>query len=158
MISPGQTQQGRGSRVTDAPERRTAGTLVTRLKVILVDDHVEILQRVERLLASNFDVVEKCSSSETALQAVEQMQPDVVVLDISMPPGLSGIELARMIRQRTAKPRFVYLTQHEDAGLAQAVREEGGYAYVVKRLVATDLVPAIEAVMEGKSFVSEFVS
>ncbi len=103
-------------------------------------------------------MVQKCSTGEEALQAVELLQPDIVVLDISMPPGLSGIELARMIRQQTDKPRFVYLTQHEDAGLAQAVREEGGYAYVVKRRVATDLVPAMHAVMEGESFVSEFVS
>ena len=73
-----------------------------------------------------------------------------------MPPGLSGIELARATRYRTSKPRLVYLTQHEDQGLAQAVREDGGYAYVVKRLVATDLVRAIQAVMEGKSLVSEF--
>jgi DNA-binding NarL/FixJ family response regulator len=48
------------------------------------------------------------------------------------------------------------LTQHEDAGLAHAVREDGGYAYVVKRLLATDLVRAIDTVLEGKSFISEF--
>lgn len=129
---------------------------VSRYKVILVDDYPEILQRVEKLLAPKFDVREKCSTGGAALDAVDRWDPDVVVLDISMPPGLSGIELSRAIRQKTSKPKFVYLTQHEDAGLAHAVREEGGYAYVVKRLVATDLVRAIQAVMEGKSFVSEF--
>jgi len=129
---------------------------VSRYKVILVDDYPEILQRVEKLLAPKFDVLEKCPTAKAALDAVDRWDPDVVVLDISMPPGLSGIELSRAIRQKTSKPRFVYLTQHEDEGLAHAVREEGGYAYVVKRLVATDLVPAIQAVMEGKTFVSEF--
>ena len=131
---------------------------MTQLKVILVNDNVEILQRVEKLLAPKFDVVEKCSDPETALEAVDRSHPDVVVLDIAMPPGLSGIELARMIRLRTTKPKFVYLTQHEDDGLAQALQEDGGYAYVVKRRIATDLVPAILAVMQGKSFVSELAS
>ena len=131
---------------------------MARLKAILVDDHVEILQRVEKLLALRFDVVNKCSDAKTALEAVDRLQPDVVVLDISMPPGLSGIELARMIRHRTSKPKFVYLTQHEDAGLADAVKEAGGYAYVVKRRLATDLVPAILAVAQGQNFISELAS
>jgi DNA-binding NarL/FixJ family response regulator len=103
-------------------------------------------------------VYPKCDNDEAALDAVAKLDPDVVVLDISMPPGLSGIELARMIRQRHSKPRFVYLTNHEDAGLASATREEGGYAYVVKRCLATDLVPAIEAVRRGESFVSDLSS
>jgi len=156
MISEVQTQSARASGAETAVK---AGRMATasRYKVILVDDYVEILQRVEKLLASKFDVLEKCSTAATALEAIDRWDPDVVVLDISMPPGLSGIELSRAIRQKTSKPRFVYLTQHEDAGLAHAVREDGGYAYVVKRLVATDLVRAIQAVMQGQSFVSEFV-
>ncbi len=158
MISVAETEQGWQSEVFQAAARKLPEVRVTRLKVILVDDHVEILQRVERLLAVRFDVVGKCSDSASALETVDRLQPDVVVLDISMPPGLSGIELARMIRHRTSKPKFVYLTQHEDAGLAEAVREEGGYAYVVKRRLATDLVPAILTVMQGGSFVSEFAA
>ena len=157
MIHSAETGVGQ-SAFADVGERKPAGIRVSRFKVILVDDHLEMLERVEKLLASRFDVVGKCASSESALEAVDQLNPDVAVLDISMPPGLSGIELARMIRHRSTKPRFVYLTQHEDAGLAQAVREDGGYAYVVKRRLATDLVPAILAVMEGNSFVSEFIS
>lgn len=58
-------------------------TSVSRYKVILVDDYVEILQRVEKLLAPKFDVVEKCSTAETALDAIGRSDPDVVVLDIS---------------------------------------------------------------------------
>lgn len=129
-----------------------------RCKVLVVDDHVAMLERVEVLLAAKFEIVGKCASGEAALQQVSRLEPDVVVLDISMPPGLSGIELARMIRQSNAKPRFVYLTNHEDAGLALATKEEGGYAYVVKRRLATDLVAAIEAVRRGESFVSDLTS
>lgn len=129
-----------------------------RCKVLVVDDHVAMLERVEVLLAPKFDIVGKCASGEVALQEVTKLEPDVVVLDISMPPGLSGIELARMIRQHSAKPRFVYLTNHEDAGLALATQEEGGYAYVVKRCLATDLVAAIEAVRRGENFVSDLTS
>lgn len=133
-------------------------TQMSRCRVLVVDDHPAMLERVEALLGAKFDIVGKCANGEEALEEVAKLQPDVVVLDISMPPGLSGIELARMIRQRSAKPRFVYLTNHEDAGLARATREEGGYAYVVKRCLATDLVAAIEAVRRGESFVSELAS
>ena len=129
-----------------------------RFRVLVVDDHLAMLERVEALLQSKFDIVGKYANGEEALQAIIRLEPDVVVLDISMPPGLSGIELARMIRKQSLKPRFVYLTNHEDPGLARATWEEGGYAYVVKRCLATDLVPAMEAVMRGESFVSKFES
>ena len=125
-----------------------------RPKILLVDDNPAILKRVETLLRTRFEIVGVSPNGAEALELVEASSPDVVVLDISMPPGLSGIELARMIRRRNAKPRFVYLTQHEDSGLAEATREEGGYAYVVKRCLATDLIPAIETVIRGGSFVS----
>jgi len=128
-----------------------------RTRVLLVDDNPAILKRVEALLSTRFEIVGVSPNGAGALDLVDASDPDVVVLDISMPPGLSGIELARMIRSRTAKPRFVYLTQHEDPGLAQATREDGGYAYVVKRCLATDLIPAIEKVLRGESFISQLV-
>ena len=153
--------RGRGLHRTDQDRevvQTSIGAEMTQCRILVVDDHVEMLERVERLLGTKYEIVGKCSNGEAALEAVTSLEPDVVVLDISMPPGLSGIELARMIRRHSPKPRFVYLTNHEDVGLARATREEGGYAYVVKRCLATDLVRAIEAVSRGEDFVSELAS
>jgi DNA-binding NarL/FixJ family response regulator len=84
---------------------------------------------------------------------VETEHPDVVVLDITL-PGLSGIELARHLAAAPAGPRLVFLTVHEDADYAQEALATGAMGYVIKSRLASDLVPALRAALEGRRFVS----
>jgi len=84
---------------------------------------------------------------------MEKHQPDLVVLDITL-PGASGVELASRLRSASASGKVVFLTVHDDADYARAGFAAGGIGYVVKSRLATDLVPALEAALEGRRFLS----
>jgi DNA-binding NarL/FixJ family response regulator len=88
-----------------------------------------------------------------ALEAVNLLKPEVVILDISM-PGLTGIEVARRVRAMTPEVRIVFLTVHEDPDFILEALEAGGSAYVMKSRMASDLRLAISEALAGLSFVS----
>jgi len=87
----------------------------------------------------------------------EELQPDVVVLDISM-PSLGGIEAAGRIHRVAPKSQIVFLSQHNSETIAQTALAAGALAYVTKSSASTDLVPAVEAVSKGKKFVSKLTT
>jgi DNA-binding NarL/FixJ family response regulator len=121
-----------------------------RPRVLLADDHASMLERAIRLVAGEFDVVSAVSNGRAALDAALLLQPDVVVFDISM-PVMSGLEAATRLSESAHPPRIVFLTVHDDPAFVEAAREAGALAYVVKRHIATDLVPAIRLVLEGRT-------
>src|SRR5262245_7707215 len=123
---------------------------MSRARVLLADDHPSMLERAIRLVADEFDVVGAVNNGRAALDAAVVLRPDVVVFDISM-PMMSGLEAAARLSESEDPPRIVFLTVHEDPAFVEAAREAGALAYVVKRHVATDLVPAIRLALEGRT-------
>ena len=110
------------------------------------------------MLETDFDVVGIVRDGESALQAARELDPDVLVLDISM-QGMNGIEVAR--RQKEAggsKTSIVFLTVHEDPDYVHAALEAGALGYVIKPRLASDLVVAIREAHAGRSFISKSVS
>jgi DNA-binding NarL/FixJ family response regulator len=138
---------------TNAQER--ASTSQTR--VIAVDDHAAILSAIAKLLRKSFNVVALASNGVAALDVILRLEPDLVVLDISM-PGLSGIEVALELRKRSNKVKIVFLSTHEDSGFVRACLAAGGQGYVTKKFLSSDLIPTIDAVLAGHVFVSRFPS
>jgi DNA-binding NarL/FixJ family response regulator len=122
-------------------------------KVILVDDHPEILRRVAGLLADEFQVVATLPDGRGLQSLLPTYAPDLVVLDISL-PGLSGLELARQLLPGGSVLRIVFLTVHADADYARAALAAGALGYVVKPRLASDLIPALRAAIEGRHFIS----
>jgi DNA-binding NarL/FixJ family response regulator len=82
-----------------------------------------------------------------------KLQPDLVVLDISM-PLMSGIEVAQELTRRSSKAKIVFLTVHEDADILKACLAAGGLAYVLKVFMEADLVPAMNEALAGHVFTS----
>jgi DNA-binding NarL/FixJ family response regulator len=123
-----------------------------RPRVLLADDHPNVLEIVRVLLESSYDVVGTAADGQAVLDAVELLQPDVVVLDISM-PVMSGIEAARRLAKNG--PRVVFLSVHLDETLVDVALAAGGRACVHKAHAAEDLLPAIREVLEGRVFISE---
>src|SRR5262245_42901801 len=121
---------------------------MSRPRVLLADDHASMLACAVRLVADEFDVVSAVSDGRAALDAAVALRPDVVVFDISM-PMMSGLEAAARLSESEHPPRIVFLSVHEDAAFVEAAREAGAAGYVIKRHIATDLVPAIRLVLEG---------
>ncbi len=130
---------------------------MVQIRVLLADDHGAMLDTVERLVAREFDVVGTVADGQTALECTERLQPDVLVTDISM-PGMSGIELVRLLTAANSVVRVVILTVHENADYLRESLAAGALGYVVKSKIASDLVDAIEAAYAGRRFASTFTT
>ncbi len=130
---------------------------MTRSRVLVADDLTLMLDAVTALLKESFDVVGKVSNGRAALKAILTLEPDLVVMDVSM-PGMSGIEVARELGARIGKLRIVFLTGHRDLAILAACFEVGGLAFVLKDSMDTDLIPALNEALAGRTFVSRFTS
>ncbi len=124
-----------------------------RLRLLLADDHVVLLEGLQGLLARDFELAGTARDGREVLAEAARLQPDIVVLDISM-PNLNGIEVARQLVKSNPNLRVVMLTMYADAGYLQAAFDAGAAGYVVKHAAATELVAAIHAVAEGGTYVS----
>ena len=88
-----------------------------------------------------------------AVQKAQEQQPDLIVLDIGL-PTLNGIETARRIREHAPKAKILFLSENRSSDIAKEALRTGGSGYVVKSDAASDLLPAVEALLQGRKFVS----
>ena len=126
---------------------------MSRPRVLLADDHALLLGAFEKLLGGEYDIVGQVSDGRALVAAAETLNPDVIVLDISM-PLLNGLEAGRQIKQKSRGVKLVFLTMNEDAGLAAEAFRSGASAYVLKRSAASELTTAIREVMQGRSYIT----
>ena len=124
-----------------------------RARVLLADDHPAMLDRVASLLERDFEIVGKTGDGNSAVVEARQLEPDVVVLDITM-PVLNGIEAARELKRSGSTAKIVILTVHDDRDFLSECLSAGALGYVVKSRVATDLVLAIKEALMHLVFVS----
>ena len=124
-----------------------------RIRVLLADDNKEILDRVTTLLAAGCDVIGAVRDGRQALEAAQDLKPDVLVLDVSM-PVMNGIETAHRLKEAGAKARIIFLTVQDDPDFAKEALETGALGYVLKTRMASDLMAAINEVHAGRTFVS----
>jgi DNA-binding NarL/FixJ family response regulator len=121
-------------------------------RVIVADDHREMLKAAESILRARFDVVAAVSSGAAAIAAARQHDPDVVVLDIAM-PGLDGFETAARLRAAGTRAHIVFLSNHTGDDFVLAGIDRGAAAFVAKARMAIDLADAVEHVQAGRMFV-----
>ena len=126
---------------------------VTRARLLLADDHRELLRDIQQLLASDFDVVGTASDGLALVGVAQALKPDVVVTDLRM-PKLNGIEAGRTILQQRVCKAVVLLTAYHDPYLIRRALEAGIRGYVLKTTASDDLLPAIYEALEGRVFVS----
>jgi len=126
-------------------------------RVLLADDHTLLLGALANLLSDECDVVGQVSDGRALVAAAEELKPDVIVLDISM-PLLNGVEAARQIKQKLKSVKLVFLTMNEDADLAAEAFRAGASAYLLKRSATSELPLAIREVMQGRSYVTPLVT
>lgn len=130
---------------------------MTHKRVLVADDLAQVQTAVARLLRDSFEVVGLVSDGPAALQAALTLEPDLVVLDISM-PGMSGIEVARELKNRSNKAKIVFLTVHQDSDILATCIGAGALGYVVKELMNSDLIPAMNEALASRVFVSRVSS
>lgn len=127
--------------------------------VILADDHTLVRQGIRSMLEaeSNFEILAEASEGTQVADLVEQLNPDILIVDIMM-PGLSGLEVARIVSKRSPDTRIIMLSMHaNEAYVLQALRN-GASAYVLKDSDTDDLLQAIADVLDGDLYLSDPLS
>jgi DNA-binding NarL/FixJ family response regulator len=128
---------------------------VSQLRILLADDHTVVRQGLRKVLeeSPNWQVVAEAGDGREAVQLVEELQPDVAILDIAM-PLLNGIESARQITRKCPATRVLVLSMHADEAYVDQVLSAGASGYILKDSAGADLLDAVKAVATGKSYFS----
>jgi two-component system response regulator NreC len=127
--------------------------------ILLADDHTVIRSGLRMVLEkqSDFQVVGEAGDVRQAVKMAEELNPDVVVMDIAM-PNLNGIDAAKQIVSQNSRVAVVVLSMHSDESYVMRALKSGAKAYLLKDSAEADLIRAVRAVVEGKSFFSPAVS
>ncbi len=141
------TSIGDGPASTGTPSDAVAG-----LRMVLADDHVLLLEALTLLLQPAGRVVGVADNGEQLLAMVEQLAPDLVITDLSM-PGISGFEVLHAIGKRSGPPPVLVLTVHADVGTVRAALAAGASGYVIKSAASSELLDAIATVCRGERYV-----
>jgi DNA-binding NarL/FixJ family response regulator len=121
------------------------------IRLLLVDDHQVVREGLKRMLDldKDIEVVGEAASGEEALAKVEQLSPDVILMDVKM-PGMGGIDAIRELKAKQSPASVIVLTVYEDKYLAQAA-EAGAVGYLLKDVGREELIKAIKAAYQGQS-------
>jgi two-component system, NarL family, response regulator NreC len=124
------------------------------IRVLLVDDHAIVRTGLKAVLAraADIEVVGEASDGEEALALVERLDPDVLVMDVSM-PKMDGMATTRELTKRGTRPRVLVLTMHVEEEYLVPLLEAGAAGYLVKSIADRDLVDAVRAVSRGDMYV-----
>jgi len=122
-------------------------------RVLLADDNQSIIDLVSEVLRSDFEIIGAVLNGAAALEAVEQLKPDILVIDIVM-PVLDGIETLRRLKRSRIITKIVFLTALEDTSHIREVLEASADGFVFKSRLAQDLPQALQAALGGRHFVS----
>ena len=126
-----------------------------KIKVLIVDDHTLVRDGIRALLelVADVEVVGEAVDGRKALEKVEQLMPDVVLMDLAM-PIMGGLEATRRIRKRFPGTKVLALTQYDDSDYVIPVIEAGARGFVTKMAAFSELASAIQTVYRGESFLS----
>ena len=126
-----------------------------RIRVLVVEDFAPFRQFICSTLEKRPELQVVCEVSDglQAVQEAEKLKPDLILLDVGL-PTLNGIEAARQIRKLVPESKIIFVSQESSADVVQEALSVGAWGYVVKTKAASDLLPAIEAVILGEHFVS----
>jgi DNA-binding NarL/FixJ family response regulator len=140
----------------EAPWPRQDGLETALVRILVVDDFLPFRSFTVSALRKRpgFRVVEEAFDGEEAVQKANELKPDLVVLDIGL-PVLNGIEAARRIRSVSPDSKIVFLTCNSSPDIAREAFNAGGVGYVVKHDAAGELIAAVEAVLQGRRYVSK---
>jgi DNA-binding NarL/FixJ family response regulator len=132
--------------------------LFSGLRVIIVDDNEPFRQCLRSITEScGAEVVAEAEDGQMGVDTAERVQPDLVLLDVTM-PVMSGFVAAQRMRERLPSVQIIFVSQHQDRLYADKAFESGADGYVLKRSAATDLAAALEAVLSHRTFRSPSVA
>ena len=128
-----------------------------RPRILLGDDHAMFCEGLRAILESHFEVVGTAKDGQELAAAVQRLQPEVVVMDISM-PLLNGIGAARRLQKMKRSPKIVFLTMHADATFATEALRAGASGYVLKSSSGAEIITAIQEAIRGRMYISPAIA
>ena len=126
---------------------------MTRVSVLIAEDHKEMRENIRRVLEPEFEVVGAVADGQALIAEATRIDPDVLLVDISM-PAPDGIQAVTQLRKLGSTARVVFLTVEEDPNWVRAALRAGGLGYVIKMSMAAELQTAIRDACAGRIFVS----
>ena len=132
---------------------------MNKIKVLIVDDHALVRDGIRALLSlvADVEVVGEAANGKEGLEKVKELSPDVVLMDLAM-PVMSGLEATRRIHKEFPRTRVLVITQYDDSEYIYRFLKAGAAGYVLKKAVGSDLVSAVRALAQGKSFVDPAIA
>jgi two-component system response regulator NreC len=132
---------------------------MSKIRILIADDHAVLRAGLKMLIENQPDmtVVGEAGDGEATLALVRALQPDVLLLDVTM-PGKDGLAVLRAMGQVSPKTRTLLLTMHEEDAILRAALAAGAAGYVLKRTVETLFLEAVRAVMRGETFLDPALS
>ena len=124
-----------------------------RPRVLLADDHLMVAEALKSLLTPEFDLVGVVEDGRALIEAAGTLRPDVIVADVTM-PHLNGIDALIHLRQGGDRTPVVFLTMHRDVSFARRALDAGASGFVLKHSASAELVTAIRAALEGKTYLT----
>jgi DNA-binding NarL/FixJ family response regulator len=126
---------------------------MSKRRILIADDHSIVAEGLRELFEPEFEVVGIVADGREMLAAAKNLQPDLIVSDVSM-PGLNGIEAALQLRSLGVEAKVVFLTMHRDVVYARRAMEAGAAGFVLKHSAARELVTAVREALQGKTYVT----
>jgi two-component system, NarL family, nitrate/nitrite response regulator NarL len=129
------------------------GTTLVPVRILIADDHDVVREGVRAILQkrSDWEICGEAANGQEAISQIENLKPDVVILDITM-PVMSGLDVARKVLGNAPRSRVVMFTMHDSETVEQAVKKSGAHGLVLKLHAARDLVKAVDIVVGGGTF------
>lgn len=128
---------------------------MAKIRILLADDHEVVRSGLANMLETcdDMQVIQQVDSGEQAYQSFSELEPDVLIMDMSM-PGIGGLEALRRICGRFSKARVIMFSMHENVTMAMQAMSAGASGYVAKSGNSQDILTAIRQVMTGKTYLS----
>jgi DNA-binding NarL/FixJ family response regulator len=127
-----------------------------RPRVLLADDHTLVLDGLRKILEPSCEVVGAVEDGRSLLAAAKQLQPDIILLDISM-PLLNGVEASRSLGAVAPAAKVIFVTMHADVTYVAGAFHAGASGYVLKRCASLELLKAINQVLRGRKYVTPLI-
>lgn len=123
------------------------------IRILLADDHDVVRQGLRTILRARpeWQICGEAANGKEAIDAAQRLQPDIIVLDITM-PVMSGLEATEEMQKLHLDTHVLIFTMHDSRSLVRALKKAGAEGYVLKSHAARDLIPAIEKLLQGETF------
>ena len=126
---------------------------MTKPRILLADDHRMVTEGLKFLLTEEFELVGIVEDGRAMVAEARKLRPDVIVADISM-PQMNGIDALTHLKRDNPDVRVVFLTMHRDAAYARRALEAGASGFVLKHSAPAELVLAVRAALQGRTFIA----